>query len=452
MSKYSDFVETVDVVVNKPAITTPVDGAIDFNSGISASSFSSVITFNGVQDYVEWQLSTDSNFINIIDSFTGASNFTSWSPSYGNNPLTKMYVRVRYGSDNHLSKWSDVISLTTADIYVETPIVTVSGGTSNVPLQPTFNTSAFTIINGTDTHVSTDWQVSTTADFSNIVFESLNDTVNLTSITLTSDLSTDTQYYLRAKFNGSTYSSAYGNEVFTTANQTASPTLSGPTSANEWTSATITIVDYDATFTYVVTVPFGGVSRTDDIITWTLDGVDVDTNYDISVTAEDTVSGLPASAPTTFTVQVLNVPAVADQTLLYNAGNIANELYKTAGTDTSSGVVTPTAYEDVIDSTKTSTTTEVFIDNKKVDVKVGDTFKSDTGEGFTVSVVNADGTTAFINQVKMIACGDNHTAVIKTDDTVWSVGRNNYGQLGDGTTTNSSTFVDSGISAKAISC
>jgi alpha-tubulin suppressor-like RCC1 family protein len=37
--------------------------------------------------------------------------------------------------------------------------------------------------------------------------------------------------------------------------------------------------------------------------------------------------------------------------------------------------------------------------------------------------------------VSAIAGGGNHTAILKTDGTVWTCGKNNYGQLGDGTAT-----------------
>ena len=40
---------------------------------------------------------------------------------------------------------------------------------------------------------------------------------------------------------------------------------------------------------------------------------------------------------------------------------------------------------------------------------------------------------------KLIAAGDNHTMAIKDNGTLWAWGRNNYGQLGDGTTVNKNT-------------
>lgn len=42
---------------------------------------------------------------------------------------------------------------------------------------------------------------------------------------------------------------------------------------------------------------------------------------------------------------------------------------------------------------------------------------------------------------KLIACGFYHTVAIKTDGTLWSWGKNNYGQVGDNTTTNTSSPV-----------
>ncbi len=40
-----------------------------------------------------------------------------------------------------------------------------------------------------------------------------------------------------------------------------------------------------------------------------------------------------------------------------------------------------------------------------------------------------------------VASGNNHTVVLKSDGTVWASGYNGYGQLGNGTTTNSNEFV-----------
>ncbi|MBI4970897.1 MAG: DUF2341 domain-containing protein [Candidatus Omnitrophica bacterium] len=52
---------------------------------------------------------------------------------------------------------------------------------------------------------------------------------------------------------------------------------------------------------------------------------------------------------------------------------------------------------------------------------------------------------SYFTGVTQIAAGDYHTVALKTDGTVWAWGLNSYGQLGDGTTTNSSIPVQSQI-------
>jgi len=74
------------------------------------------------------------------------------------------------------------------------------------------------------------------------------------------------------------------------------------------------------------------------------------------------------------------------------------------------------------------------------------------GELFEVKVVNSDGSVATASNAKTIACGGAHTVVIKDDNSVWSVGWNNHGQLGDGTTDNRSSFINTGISGISVAC
>ena len=47
----------------------------------------------------------------------------------------------------------------------------------------------------------------------------------------------------------------------------------------------------------------------------------------------------------------------------------------------------------------------------------------------------------FAGDVKAIAAGYAHSLVLKTNGTVWVTGRNNFGQLGDGTKTDKNIFV-----------
>ena len=47
--------------------------------------------------------------------------------------------------------------------------------------------------------------------------------------------------------------------------------------------------------------------------------------------------------------------------------------------------------------------------------------------------------------VQAIAAGETHSMLMKKDGTVWATGKNENGQLGDGTRTNRLSFVKSAI-------
>ena len=194
--------------LNKPVITSPFNGTIDYIGNIT-STYSTSNSYKGVQDWVRHEASLDINFTTLIDSYEGSNNLTSWVPNVG--ALTTVYVRTRHGSDNHLSAWSDPISFTTPDIYVVAPSLDVAGAPSNVTLTPLLIGGAFNVYNGTDTHASTDWQVLNASDNS-VVWESLNDTQNLLSIT-TGTLPIDTDLVFRVRYNGVVYGSSAWVEV-----------------------------------------------------------------------------------------------------------------------------------------------------------------------------------------------------------------------------------------------
>jgi len=64
-------------------------------------------------------------------------------------------------------------------------------------------------------------------------------------------------------------------------------------------------------------------------------------------------------------------------------------------------------------------------------------------------------TVTFSNSWQQISCGQNHTAAIKTDGTLWCWGLNTFGRLGDNTTTSRSSPVQTvafGTNWKQVSC
>ena len=203
-------------LVGTPTITAPTTGAVDFNGEITASAYTTIAAYTGTHEFTHWELSYTSDFAIIeLESTTG--NLTSWTPVVG-VALQLCYVRVRYGSDSHLSGNSDSISFTTSNVFINTPTLTVEGTPTDVPEDPTLTTSAFSVANaGTDTHVSTDWEVIRDSD-SVVVWSSLANTVDLLSIVVPAGLLAESiAYTFKARHTGATYgSSAYVSVAGTT--------------------------------------------------------------------------------------------------------------------------------------------------------------------------------------------------------------------------------------------
>ena len=67
------------------------------------------------------------------------------------------------------------------------------------------------------------------------------------------------------------------------------------------------------------------------------------------------------------------------------------------------------------------------------------------GDGATTMYAKTYGKIKFFvalsNDAKAVAAGDFHSVVLKKDGSVWATGRNNNGQLGDGTKTDSSVYI-----------
>ena len=186
----------------QPIITSPANGTVDYIGSIT-STYTTSQSFVGVQDWVRWEASTDINFTTLIDSYEGSNNLTNWTLAIGGLDTTTVYVRTKQGSGSYLSVWSEVISFTTPNIFVETPIITVEGAPNSVTLTPTLTGSAFSVMNGTDTHESTDYQVVKVSD-GVVVWESLNNTVNKTSIKAV-DLEESTSYIFKMRYKGAIY-------------------------------------------------------------------------------------------------------------------------------------------------------------------------------------------------------------------------------------------------------
>jgi len=105
--------------------------------------------------------------------------------------------------------WSIPTTFTTATVYIGTPTNTTPTDTATDVGESgdiTLIASAFACVGGADTHASTDWEISTDESFTNVVWRSLTDSVNLETVTLSySELAPGTIHYWRCKYYGNTY-------------------------------------------------------------------------------------------------------------------------------------------------------------------------------------------------------------------------------------------------------
>jgi hypothetical protein len=185
--------------ITQPSILSTTNGQADFTSYAESSPFEQSVAFYGIHEISEWQLSESPDFSVLIDSYVGSANLTTWAFTGVTSGRT-YFLRVRYGSDSRYSSWSDTVYFTTSSTYIEVPIVTVSGFPDSVPLSPTISGSPFNVINGTDNHASSNWGV---YENNVLIWSSLSDTVNKTSIVVpTGVIEDDKTYRFTLSYNG----------------------------------------------------------------------------------------------------------------------------------------------------------------------------------------------------------------------------------------------------------
>ena len=245
-------IATVDItqhveVVKRPIILQPENNAIDFNGNIVISDYVYSNTFRGDLDYFKIEIATDEEFTNIVRTIDNSLSLVQPIPRLA--PLTKHYIRAFFGSDNHLSRPSQVVTFTTSDATIITPIVTSPLNNTTIGgRKVTIVTNDYSTFGHTEPQVSASWKIATDPDLINIVQESLLDTNNLTSFT-SNDLDISTTYYVGVKKESEFYSSNYSAIVkFATPDVTiATPVITSP--VNNITingrKVTITTNDYE---------------------------------------------------------------------------------------------------------------------------------------------------------------------------------------------------------------
>jgi len=105
--------------VNTPSVTSPVNGTTGVNSSVTFTSSAFGISGGSDTHYSsDWQLATDSGFVNVVRSITDSGSAkTTWSVT-GLSANTVYYVRVKHrGTLLGYSNWSSTISFTTKSSF-----------------------------------------------------------------------------------------------------------------------------------------------------------------------------------------------------------------------------------------------------------------------------------------------------------------------------------------------
>lgn len=196
-----------DRVINAPSIASPLNASTGnpLRPVIQSSDFSANFAENHVN--TDWQVSTNTSFTNLIINIAADNvNKLSYEFTFDLSYATTYYVRVKHRGNIKVSEWSNYSQFTVKadDRTVATPTIdSPANNATNQPVDPTFLSSAFTPVNYTDSHVSSDWQVARDAAFSVIYLESQADDTHKTDYKPSMDLLYGTDFYTRVRYHGS---------------------------------------------------------------------------------------------------------------------------------------------------------------------------------------------------------------------------------------------------------
>lgn len=188
-----------------PTITSPTEGAVGVNLSPTLASTTFTTAPAGVTTHAssQWQVATDAGFTSIVfDSGVTTTNKTQITvPALALN--TAHYARVRYtGVTLGTTTWSTVLNFTTTNQYVATPSLWSSDNVLATGETPVISGSSFTVVNGSDTHSATDWQLVRPSD-STVIWSSVGDTTNKTSIKIPNGvMDISSNYRVRVRYSG----------------------------------------------------------------------------------------------------------------------------------------------------------------------------------------------------------------------------------------------------------
>ena len=182
---------------------------------IKPSLTGSAFTMVGATDShvsTDWQILKASDNSVVWQSLGNTINKLSINVDVSLAIETEYIFRVRYNGINFTSQYGEQTG-NTINIYVKNPKLVVKGDLNDIGESPILTTNPFSVENGTDTHVSTDWRVIRVSNGST-VWQNLENTVDKISIVVPKGLLVvNTEYRFEARHNGSVYGSSEWSTV-----------------------------------------------------------------------------------------------------------------------------------------------------------------------------------------------------------------------------------------------
>ncbi|MBL1266254.1 MAG: phage tail protein [Halomonas sp.] len=220
--------------VARPTLTAPSNNANGLSRPVTLEStpFTTYPANADTQAAAEWEIAQFGTVV-WTSGETSTDLTTIEVPENALERGTEYHARVRHLGENlGASPWSPAVTFTTAQQYLQAPVfMTPQNGATDLYEQPILElTSAVSVPAGVFTHTATQWQIANDPGFINLIWDSGNDSTNLTSIAVPAGyLQESTQYYVRARFIGTpSHTSEWSQTLTVTTASVFVPTIGEP--------------------------------------------------------------------------------------------------------------------------------------------------------------------------------------------------------------------------------
>ena len=169
---------------NQPVITSPANNSIGISSSLTATSSSYVSPMGHQHVSSDWELSLVTDFSALEkSSHEDTVNKTMWGMA-GLSTDKTYYLRVRYTDEaGYKSNWSNILTFSTLQTKPLKPVIASPSEGSKIT-DKSYLVSASSFSHPGNVHANSDWEIYN-ADTSALLQSSYFDTVNKTTITLT---------------------------------------------------------------------------------------------------------------------------------------------------------------------------------------------------------------------------------------------------------------------------